>query len=95
LLTQIAWTKKPSLTWYAPEHVDSENINLKIGHGRGFYQLWPKIQFFGFFFKSLISEFNYSKTVWDVFHDLKNVKIAEKSLKIGLLLSILGNFSQF
>jgi hypothetical protein len=29
--------KKPSLTWNTPEHVDSENINLKIGHGRGFY----------------------------------------------------------
>jgi hypothetical protein len=28
-----------------------------------------------------------------VFHDLKNVKIAEKSLKIGQLLPILANFS--
>jgi hypothetical protein len=28
-----------------------------------------------------------------VFHDLKNVKIAEKSLKIGQLLQILANFS--
>jgi hypothetical protein len=37
-----------------------------------------KIQKFGFFFKSLIFECNHSKTVWDVFHDLKNVKIAEK-----------------
>jgi hypothetical protein len=42
LLTQIASTKKPSTTWYAPEHVDSENINLKIGHWRVFYQLFSK-----------------------------------------------------
>jgi hypothetical protein len=28
-----------------------------------------------------------------VFHDLKNVKIAEESLKIGKLLSILAHFS--
>jgi hypothetical protein len=28
-----------------------------------------------------------------VFHDLKNVKITEKSLKIGQLLPILANFS--
>jgi hypothetical protein len=28
-----------------------------------------------------------------VFHDLKNVKIAEKVLKIGQLLPILANFS--
>jgi hypothetical protein len=33
------------------------------------------------------------KTLWDVFHDLKNVKIAEKSLKIGQLLPILANFN--
>jgi hypothetical protein len=45
-----------------------------------------KIQIFGIFFKSLIFECNHSKTVWDVFHELKNVKIAEKSLKIGQLL---------
>jgi hypothetical protein len=49
-------------------------------------------QIFGFFFKSLIFECNHSKTVWDVFHDLKNVKIAEKSMKIGQLLPILANF---
>jgi hypothetical protein len=35
-----------------------------------------------FFLKSLIFECNYSKTVWDVFHDLKNVKIAEKVFEI-------------
>jgi hypothetical protein len=35
---------------------------------------------------------NYSKTVWDVFHDLKNVKIAEKKFENR---SILANFSQF
>jgi hypothetical protein len=26
--------------------VDSENINLKIGHGRGFYQLFSKTDFY-------------------------------------------------
>jgi hypothetical protein len=81
------------------EHVESENINLKIGNGSSLYQLFSKRdlfhklllklekvtknQIFGFFFKSLIFECNHSKTVWDVFHDLKNVKIAEKSLEIG------------
>jgi hypothetical protein len=30
-----------------------------------------------------------------VFHDLKNVKIAEKSLKIGQLLPILATFYEF
>jgi hypothetical protein len=32
------------------------------------------MKFFGFFFKSLIFECNHYKTVWGVFHDLKNVK---------------------
>jgi hypothetical protein len=32
------------------------------------------------------------QTVWDVFHELKIVKIAEKSLKIGQFLPILANF---
>jgi hypothetical protein len=46
-----------------------------------------------FFFKSFFFEYNYSKTVSGVFHDLKNVKIAENSLKIGQLLQILANLS--
>jgi hypothetical protein len=41
------------------------------------------MKFLDFFFKSFIFEYNHSKTVSGVFHDLKNVKIAEKSLKIG------------
>jgi hypothetical protein len=45
-----------------------------------------------FFFKSFIFKYNHSKTVSGVFHDLKNVKIAEKSLKLGQLL-LLANFS--
>jgi hypothetical protein len=59
--------------------------------------LWLKLakltkkEIFGFFFKSFIFEYNHSKTVSGVFHDLKNVKIAEKSLKIGQLLPILAN----
>jgi hypothetical protein len=51
------------------------------------------MKFLDFFFKSFIFEYNHSKTVWSVFHDLKNVKIAEKSLKIGQLLQFLANFS--
>jgi hypothetical protein len=51
------------------------------------------MKFLDFFFKSLIFECNHSKTVSGVFHDLKNVKIAEKSLKIDQLLPILANFS--
>jgi hypothetical protein len=38
LLTQIAWNKKPSLTWYAPEHVDSGKRKMNIAHGRSVYQ---------------------------------------------------------
>jgi hypothetical protein len=33
--------------------------------------------------------------VWDVFHDLKKVKIATKSLEICQFWSILANFDQF
>jgi hypothetical protein len=51
------------------------------------------MKFLDFFFKSFIFEYNHSKTVSGVFHDLKNVKIAEKSLKIGQLLQILANVS--
>jgi hypothetical protein len=34
--------KKPYLVLDTPEHVDSENINLKIGHGSSLYQLFSK-----------------------------------------------------
>jgi hypothetical protein len=54
-----------------------------------------KYEVFGFFLKSLIFECNHSKTVWGVFHDQKNEKIAEKSLKIGQLLPILATFYEF
>jgi hypothetical protein len=65
------------------------------------HKLWLKLakltknEIFGFFFKSFIFEYNHSKTVSGVFHDLNNVKIAEKSLKIGQLLQILANFTTF
>jgi hypothetical protein len=52
------------------------------------------MEFFDFFEKSFFY-CNRSKTVSDVFHDLKNVKKDEKSLKIGQVLLILANFSQF
>jgi hypothetical protein len=51
------------------------------------------MNFLDFFFKSFIFEYNHAKTVCGVFHDLKNVKIAEKSSKISQLLQILANFS--
>jgi hypothetical protein len=38
---------------------------------------------------------NRSKTVSGVFHDLKNVKNDQKSLKIGQVLPIFANFGQF
>jgi hypothetical protein len=37
------------------------------------------MEFFDFFCKISFLECNRSKTVFSVFHDLKNVKIAEKS----------------
>jgi hypothetical protein len=46
------------------------------------------MKFLDLFFKSLIFECNHSKTVCGVIHDLKNVKIAEKSFKIDQLLPI-------
>jgi hypothetical protein len=68
-----------------PEHVDSEKLNRYIFSKRGkINQKWN----LSIFFKKL-----HSKTVSDVFHDLKNVKIAEKSLNIGQFLHILANFS--
>jgi hypothetical protein len=35
LLIQIACNKKPSLTWYAPEHVDSEKRKMNIAQRMG------------------------------------------------------------
>jgi hypothetical protein len=49
----------------------------------------PKMEFFDFFEISIFLKSNRS----NVFHDLKNVKIAEKSLKIGQFLPILAHFS--
>jgi hypothetical protein len=51
------------------------------------------MEFFDFFEISHFFKCNRSKTIL-VFHDLKNVKIAEKSLKIGQFLPILAHFSQ-
>jgi hypothetical protein len=49
------------------------------------------MNFFDFFEKSLKKLCNGTRTVSNVFHDLKNVKIAAKSLKIGQFLPILAN----
>jgi hypothetical protein len=40
--------KNPSLTWYAPKHVDSgkRKIKIKIAHGRSVYQLFKKRDFY-------------------------------------------------
>jgi hypothetical protein len=46
LLTQIACNKKPSLTWYSPQHVDSGKSKMKIAHGRYVYQLLKKRDFY-------------------------------------------------
>jgi hypothetical protein len=46
LLTQIAWNKKWLLILETPEHVDSENIKLKIGCGSFLYQLFSKRDFY-------------------------------------------------
>jgi hypothetical protein len=45
-LTEIRWTRKCLLFLDTPEHVDSENINLKIGHGSYLYQLFSKRNFY-------------------------------------------------
>jgi hypothetical protein len=60
-------------------------------------KLWLKLakltkkEIFGFFLKSHF----FNVIILKLFHDLKNVKIAVKSLKIGQLLPILDNFNQF
>jgi hypothetical protein len=69
-----------------PEHVDSENIKLKIGPRTFLYQLFciklakidQKSKVSIFLKNSFLFSIR-SKTVSNVFHDLKNVKIAEKS----------------
>jgi hypothetical protein len=45
-LTQIRRTSKWLLFLDTTEHVDSENINLKIGHGSYLYQLFSKRDFY-------------------------------------------------
>jgi hypothetical protein len=50
------------------------------------------MEFLDFFEKAHCNRF---KTVSRVFHDLKNVKIAEKNLQIGQLLPILDTFYEF
>jgi hypothetical protein len=52
---------------------------------------WPKIEFFDFF-ESLIFWLFRFKNVSNVFHDLKNLRIAQRSLKICQFLTILSNF---
>jgi hypothetical protein len=84
-----------------PEHVDFENLIKQT-----FFKTWfllhkmclklAKIDQkwkFSIFWKSLILYCIRSKNVWDVFHDLKNVKIAKRSLKICQFWPILANFS--
>jgi hypothetical protein len=51
---------------------------------------WPKIEFFDFFEK--VSFFTDFTDVSNVFHDLKNLRIAKKKFEN---LSILANFGQF
>jgi hypothetical protein len=51
--------------------------------------------FFRFFQKSFIFDYIRCKNVWDVFHDLKNVKIAQRSLKICQFWPILAIFYEF
>jgi hypothetical protein len=54
------------------------------------------MEFFDFFEKSYIWNLIVLKlSLPGVFHDLKNVKNDQKSLKIGQVLPILANFSQF
>jgi hypothetical protein len=38
--------KNPQLILDTPEHVESENINLKIGNGSSLYQLFSKRDFY-------------------------------------------------
>jgi hypothetical protein len=87
LLTQKCVDKNKLLILDTPEHVDSENIKLKIGPRSLLDQLFSKRDFY------------LPKTVFvlrmslNVFHDLKNVKMATISLKICQFWPILTNFS--
>jgi hypothetical protein len=53
------------------------------------------MKFFDFFEISKKKKCNRTKTVSNVFHDLKNVKIAAKKMKIGQFLPILATFYEF
>jgi hypothetical protein len=64
---------------------------MKIGYGSFFqklHKIWLKLAkneqkwIFSIFFKSLMFDCIRCKNVSDVFHDLENVKIAKRSLKI-------------
>jgi hypothetical protein len=54
----------------------------------------PNIEFYDLFGKSLIL-YCIAKIVWDVFHDLKNVKMAQRSWKICQFWPILATFYEF
>jgi hypothetical protein len=59
----------------------------KLFSKRDFYHIkcgwnWQKMTKNWFFRKNLIFDYIRCKNVWDVFHDLKNVKIAQRSKKI-------------
>jgi hypothetical protein len=45
-LTQMTSQKNPVTVFVPPEHVESENINLKIGYGSSLYQLFSKRYFY-------------------------------------------------
>jgi hypothetical protein len=55
---------------------------------------WRKLIYF-YFFEKVILYCIRSKNVWDVFHDLKNVEIATKSLNICQFWPILATFYEF
>jgi hypothetical protein len=59
------------------------------------WQKMTKNWIFQFFWKSLILYCIRSKNVFNVFHDLKNVKKAEQSLKICQFWPILATFYEF
>jgi hypothetical protein len=85
--------KKRLLILDTPEHVDSENNKLKIGPRtpcpdrpwlmQKIGKNWQKLAKFEFEFEFEFFDCIRSKTVSNVFHGLKNVKIAENSSKIG------------
>jgi hypothetical protein len=67
---------------------DSEKCWMKIGYGSFLYQLFSKRDFYNIkcgwnWQKITIFDYVRCRNVSYVFHDLKNVKIAQKSLKIN------------